>query len=414
MSTIKVILEGINNDLGKLETSNLAQANPLKYQEFKDRFSDLSKRVINSKTTVELPLALKSDYAKLSSDFDYYMAITGKNEVAEYRTMKVRDTLNTILNELSKDNYLTKEAELNYYLELLDKEKINYREFSDLINEIRYNIYKLRVSNNTYNTKTPLNTFIPFVLRDINTLLEGDSINFNIKQELGKYALDKNLIIEHFNEVIVLINLGFSKKDITQEEMLEYLTKRLYKEEDLRKEFKGRDSKIVQDLAKVTRSIIPVDVVSYVLTFKKEYLREYVFELCFGGYYKVGKKYHDAWDNIDVSLLLKRFKENGFSEVKYIAEGVIVTRKESLEKNYLASHLINLYRLFQKLEYDTYYLDCAVIAYLKDLELDVLFEYATFANNEYILDYLYKIALKNNNGKLLQSLSEADKQGLNL
>lgn len=386
MASFKTIHNLIIQDLSLLEKSNLRQANPKKYEELKNRFEELDKKVIYQEQESTLTLygdsiALLQDWASISANFEFHMKfLGGYEEVANYQINQIKSNLENILNSLNDANYEAIEIKLDEYLRLceeshlLEKESVEVR---SLIDRIEYQIYKYHVKNKT-SRKKENDAFLPFILDDINSILQDNEVSEILKEELKKYLLDVNLIIKNFKKVVMLINLGIYQKNVAEEEINN--TYEFYSFDNIFIEY-AESPTIVREIAKCI-DIHSHNEASIMNGFEeqlkqggKEYIVEYFIKRFLN---------HDGEEKAIAKII-----EYNFTDIKYLFEAILsyILEKE-FPRNYF--HIImNTKEKFNERgkNYD-YELDCAIIAYKKRIPLSCLLKYAIKNHNEYIKAYV--------------------------
>lgn len=386
--SLKILHELISHDLNVLESSNLNQANPEKYQEFKKAYYDLHRKVvlyqnssdasritINANTT----LGLKWDFAKTSSKFDFYMGfLGGSKEILNYQIEKIKGNIEGIIQDLNKDNYKEVKRKMNdalqLYQNILDK-AVSTKEIQDLVSKVHYQIYKYQVEEFLV-PSYDISLFIPLVYEDMSKILDSDASGI-IKEELNKYFLDASLVKKYFNQIVMLINMAKSNPNVSRQELEEKLNIRLYQEDDIKLEYKGidhglktyADSNFFKDLESFYYAI-------YLQCKEKEINLKEAAPVVL--YYFVRCNYHNY------ELLVHLLEEYHYTDIQYLCEAII------WEYAYAAmsifTHLKNEFARIGK-NYD-YEMDCAIIAQKEKIEPKSLVEYALKNHVEYLINYI--------------------------
>lgn len=397
-ASLKHVQELINKDIERLEKSNLRGANKEKYDELKNDYSALSRKIFSYQNSDNNGLtinpyttnALFSEFAKISANFDFYMSfMEGYKEVETYQINKVKNNLTTISNKLNKDNLKEVEDEfknaINLYKNIL-AHAIEAQEIKEIINSFNYRVYKYKIDKLTIDTTLNQDDFISFVLNDINTILEDNEVSLNIKNELQKYILDVNLIKDNFNKIIILINLGFNKKNLSKEEIENELNQNFYKEisfklpsVDLTK-YKLPEKRVsfMKDIEKIGNATIVYD-------------EEFIGALaCYIG--------NNSYDKSDILELVNYLKNIPYLDnIRYLCESILIyTHGSVIPLTWIIEGLKKIGNRSKSLNDVLIDIDSAVIAHLDIIDDRVLLNYLTdLDNHSLIIEYL----LKNNNEK---------------
>lgn len=399
MASIKTIHDCISKDLNALEKSNLRQANFRKYTEFKEAYEELDKKA-TAKEQVDAVsnntyLSLLSDWAKLSAKFDAYMSfLGGYEEIADYQVKEVTSHLQTLLNELNKDNYTVIDIKLKEYLRIIEDSSIKEQqsvEIKNLITKIKYEIYKYKVEFKNDLDTIKKENFITLIIDDINKILNDEEVTLSLKNALKKYLIDTKLIIEDFSEVINFIILGFYNKNISEEELNEELEERIY--ENLTIEYK-KDLAIEEEVQGFfdkhnSKEITIISgLINYLEHSDKEHISEYFSRHC-----------------INLVGAVDKLIEYNFTDIKYLAECILLNDNQTYYD--LPAYVYSLREDFRNRgkNYDKEF-DKAVIACRNTIPVKELAKYAAKTHNLYLEKFVLNHSVEDLISIYLISLEE--------
>lgn len=379
--SLKRIQKLIDEDLKILENSNLKQANREKYEKLKKEYQDLNKKILgyeeeNNIITLKprTAYALLNEYAIISSHFDFYMSfLGGYQEVADYQVAKIKENLSRIIKTLNKDNYEETRKKLfetwDLYTKIL-KNSLASQEVKNMYNQFNYQVYKYQIDDFVIDDfYSNYDAFLPFIMDDIQKILNGNEVPSYIKEKIARYSMDTSLIKTHFNEIIILLNLASNNRQATLEEIEAKLKEPLYKESDLIPEYHKPSQEILEyasnasyDLKKIfkifkglnekVKELVPVVII------KNNSLSETYNQVC---------------------ILL----DEGFKDIRYLAEALIVENHfdKLLDFRKAFKNSINPFIL----EFDL-----AVIAHKKEISPKYLIHYIVQTNNKYLIKYVLR------------------------
>lgn len=395
--SLKFLHELISHDLSVLECSNLNQASPEKYQEFKRAYYDLQRKVVlyqNSSDASSITinsntiLSLKWDFATLSSKFDFYMGfLGGAKEILNYQIEKIKENIESIIQGLNKDNYKEvkrkMEDALLLYQNILDK-AVSTKEIQDLVAKVHYQIYKYQVEDFLV-PNYDITSFIPFVYEDMQEILDSDAVSFLIKEEINKYFLDASLVKKYFNRIVMLINMA-SNPHVSRKELEEKLDTKLYQEDGIKPEYEGVD----KQLTEYSNSLYVEDLASF---FSSIYLQCKKEEIPLKEIAPIVFRFFMQQDYYNYELLVNLLNEYHYTDIKYLCEAIIC--EFSYQSLSVSTHLKDAFaRIGQNYDYE---MDCAVIAQKERIKADELVQYALKNHSSYLINYI----LTSENLKLL-------------
>ncbi|MDE5539147.1 MAG: hypothetical protein K2J20_01525, partial [Bacilli bacterium] len=408
-----LLQEAIRNDLMILESSNLRQANNDKYLEFKAKYESLNQQSLIVKTRRDNE-GLTTDskdmdsllwkWARISASFDIYMSYEGGYEdIVKYQRDKTKITFQRLYLKLDSTNYQEIAEQLQDSLNLyqsVSEVSLNSNEVQDLINKLKYQIYKYKLNDYVYDAGANYQSFLPFVIEDINKLIAESKVSGYIKEELQKYLFDVNLITSDFNRVARLINIATSGRRMSKTDIENYLSRTLYKESDLEKEYQApSDELIIKQYLEYDKLLIAIQK-----ALNKTNDKLNVIALIFKQ-----NKYYLIPPNPEFINMLR---ENGCDNFKYIAEAMFD------DINLLIKLRNDLVKTNPQYIYD---IDCAVIAHANELSVSDLIKYISVTNNHYLINYVLRsgkkeyfnanlrnYALKTNNEEIIAHLETND------
>ena len=396
--SLKFLHELISHDLSVLESSNLNQASPEKYQEFKRAYYDLQRKVVlyqNSSDASSITinsntiLSLKWDFATLSSKFDFYMGfLGGAKEILNYQIEKIKENMESIIQGLNKDNYKEvkrkMEDALLLYQNILDK-AVSTKEIQDLVSKVQYQIYKYQVEDFLV-PNYDITSFIPFVYEDMREILDSDVSNI-IKEEMNKYFLDASLVKKYFNQIVMLINMAKSNPHVGRQELEEKLDTKLYQEDDIKPEYKGIDNSL-NDYA---NSHYFKDLESFYYAIYVQCKKE---EIHFKEIAPIVFRFFMQHGYYNYELLVNLLNEYHYTDIKYLCEAIIC--EFSYQSLSVSTHLKNEFaRIGQNYDYE---IECAIIAQKERIKADELVQYVLKNHSSYLINYI----LTSENLKLLE------------
>ena len=394
--SLKFLHELISHDLSVLECSNLNQASPEKYQEFKRAYYDLQRKVVlyqNSSDASSITinsntiLGLKWDFATLSSKFDFYMGfLGGAKEILNYQIKKIKENIESIIQGLSKDNYKEvkrkMEDALLLYQNILDR-AVSTKEIQDLVAKVHYQIYKYQVEDFLV-PNYDITSFIPFVYEDMQEILDSDAVSFLIKEEINKYFLDASLVKKYFNRIVMLINMA-SNPHVSRKELEEKLDTKLYQEDDIKPEYE----EVAKDILTEVRERY-ID--------NMEWFYDSIYLYC--DFHNIDKKHVAPLFfasvktlQLDYESLVRILNKYGYTNIKFLGEAIV-----SLFAFLSISVLMDLKDAFARIgqNYD-YEIECAIIAQKERIRADELVQYVLKNHSSYLINYI----LTSENLKLL-------------
>ena len=374
--SINFLQKCIEEDLTLLEKSNLINAKPQKYSEFKERFNALNYKIMellkkNETTGLKIDTediySLKWEEARISVDYEFYMNfLNGNKEVLVYQINSVVSILNDLLNNINKSNYKSIEEELNSLITLYSSNSnnvLNSMVVKRTINKIKYIIYKYKMNSYIYSKSINTNDFLSFALDDINFILKDDNASITIKKELRKYILDSKLILKDFNKIIILINLAYNDIYIDEFSLTNLLNVKLYAEEDIVPEdFENLYETIALNKSNLYYPINFNDKVratAYYLSLKAENRK------------------------ID---FIKNIIDANFSYVKYLYQAILLNINNTNNSILALMETNDLFKKFGQ-NYD-YEMECAIIAQKDKLDYMSLCQYAFQYSNPVLLDFI--------------------------
>lgn len=394
--SLKFLHELISHDLSVLECSNLNQASPEKYQEFKRAYYDLQRKVVlyqNSSDASSITinsntiLSLKWDFANLSSKFDFYMGfLGGAKEILNYQIEKIKENIESIIQGLNKDNYKEvkrkMEDALLLYQNILDR-AVSTKEIQDLVAKVHYQIYKYQVEDFLV-PNYDITSFIPFVYEDMQEILDSDAVSFLIKEEINKYFLDASLVKKYFNRIVMLINMA-SNPHVSRKELEEKLDTKLYQEDDIKPEYE----EVAKDILTEVRERY-ID--------NMEWFYDSIYLYC--DFHNIDKKHVAPLFfasvktlQLDYDSLVRILNKYGYTNIKFLGEAII-----SFFVFLSISVLMDLKDAFARIgqNYD-YEIECAIIAQKERIKADELVQYVLKNHSSYLINYI----LTSENLKLL-------------
>lgn len=374
--SINFLQKCIEEDLTLLEKSNLRNANPQKYNEFKERFNALNYKIMellskNETTGLKIDTediySLKWEEAQISVDYEFYMNfLNGNKEVLVYQINSVVSVLNDLLNSINKSNYKSIEKELNSLITLYSSNSnnvLNSMVVKRTINKIKYTIYKYKMNSYIYSKSINTNDFLSFALDDINFILKDDNASITIKKELRKYILDSKLILKDFNKIIMLINLAYDNIYVDEFSLNNLLNVKLYAEEDIVPEnFESLYEAIALNESNIYNSINfndKVKATAYYLSLKVENRK------------------------ID---FIKNIIDANFSYVKYLYQAILLNFNNTNNSIFALMETNGFFKKFGQ-NYD-YEMECAIIAQKDKLDYMSLCQYAFQHSNPVLLDFI--------------------------
>lgn len=415
--SLKSLKERIDGDLGILETSNLSQVNHEKYEEFKTKYSNLNQKLLNYQTvsnpeglTLE-PItifSLNAEFAQISSEFENFMKYQGNRNIVANQIDTIKHNLESIIAKLRRSNYKEIKKELDYTIEMYSNilnNVIGLQEIDELIKRFNYQVYKYKIEDLICDDSTNITLFIPYVLEDINRILNDSQVSTCIKDKLQVYLFNTDLIKSNFNKVIILINIGIDKKQIDEKDLNNELNRNIYKESDLEKVYHPLSNDTIKRMETIlfslsTRLKIKLDTLFYRRSnvacsehdvyykqifkcFKGDLLKEIIAELCYGKFYQFCIKHND------IDLLNRTIDDliyNNFLDFRYLAESIFgnnipnpiseILRLRAALKNYGKDY--------------SYDIDCVVFAHVKEINPQDLVDYIIATESELLRRYVLK------------------------
>lgn len=334
--SLKFVQELIQKDLVLLDNSGLKSVNLDKYEEFKNSYFDLNKKVMNYQSGVDLVglnivadtvLNLKWVYARISASFDFYMSIYGTQEVLSYQITKVKTIFSDLFKRLTYENYHEVKEELEHSLNLYQdilKHTLNDFEVQEWIQRIKYRIYQFMLEDYLEYDLGDKRVFIPLVLEDISSVLEDSEVDEKIKNKLEKYSFDSGIISDHFNSVIMLIILAKKHKQYLDTELEEILNRKIYKECDLQLSYHEPSQEIKQFVEPFLDD--SYEVIKFLIHQDKYDVKEVV------SYWVVSN--HFIFSYREIARILVKYH---FSDIKYLLEAWVCNICELLSVSSLFS-----------------------------------------------------------------------------
>lgn len=435
----------VDDDLKKLEVSGLEKTNPEKYFDFKKRLSGLKQSMINDQNSDVNASFYEIQYAKISAELEMFMIYeNGQKSAQNLQNEQINSTLASFIDRLTRYNYEQIRVEFNNYLALCPERCYSDLSIQGQITFFNYQVYKFKIEDLLWDDTVDISSFINLVIQDIKAILADNLVSENIKDLLKSYLLDESLLRKNFNEVIKLINIGFTLKNASSQMLDQELKQDLYKESDLEKEFyplsvelKNRFtsfvySNVVEIIARknaiLNRCGIDMGRAKAYLENLYKYaqnpgeLRAFAFLLCYSEEYPF-LSYGTKNNGYYIPVIVDTFLQNGFTDFRYLFESILQSSKTSDESRVVImpqekakilvepKKMLILSKLAEQLKkagYDcSYEQECAVISQRDNLSPEELQWYIRKTDNEALKRYFYKNrvdSLKQTNEEVVPSL----------
>ncbi|MCX4254230.1 MAG: hypothetical protein OSJ63_03040 [Bacilli bacterium] len=374
MYNIASFKKSIEDTASIINTSGLREVNDEFFRVLSGLIRDLNLKIISyeNKLGTISPDELANDKATIAALFEFYMKEGGAKEIANNQIKTIKENLESIATKANDSNYNEVATEFEDTLKMYHgilKTASNSNIITALVAKFRYQIFKYKLKVKMLDDRININSIISFIIEDIATILEDNQVSLELKEELRKYALDVNLIREHFQEILILITLGLTKKSVTKKDISDALTSTYFYESEFQKEYHEPSDEIKKDTKDYTS-------LTYVYQSWKHNVKEYVAALLLC---VESKKWRFPEDEI------KNLVAQGFQDVKYLAEALIVNEHyEALI--YYRNIFISIDKLYAK------DFDLAVMAYRESIKPDFLADYsvnhATYGQ-EFLINYMF-------------------------
>lgn len=382
----QMILDEINNDLNRLELTGLIIVNEGKYNYFKKQYSLLKRKLLEYADDMRikgldynwnLPIDFKAHYANLTVEFDFYLKSLGGNKnIYDYRINNFLEKLQELLAKLTDDNYeeVTSQLEekISFYKKI-DGISLEDDRIRNILTEFHYKLLKYKIKKLVIDDTCSVQEYLPFIIFDIKLILNSNETPHWVREELSMYLLDSNSIVNNLVKVILLINIGLNKENVTEEELETLLSKTYYKESEIKKEYHEPSKEIKGDVSTV--SIDDIDKVFRYHSIGEE-IKEMVPAAILKNLNIYGCIKFDTITKI-VDTLISR----NFLDVKYLAEALIIHKQYELMYQFRDNYKTRSNKLY--LEFDK-----AVIAYLGDLDSKCVADYIIKSGNRYLISYI--------------------------
>lgn len=406
MAKIEDLMEIINKDIEKLDSSNLEQADAKSYFYFQKQLKQLLQRctIMNNDSSLTLLpntyLSLLSDWSKISAKIDFYLDFEGGKElIAKYQIARIKEDLRNILRSISFDNVEIAKAKLKEYLTFCENVFVNSADMTerkilvskvvevrDLIKKLEYQIYKYE-NPETRKLPNDLKEYTSLVVADIKNILKDKQISAPLKNELKKYLVDVSVIEKSFDKVVRLIMIASSNPNITEEELNSLLYVKPKKENKTRT-YIAKDLTGTQD-----------NVNDYIKKYKyfEDLVDIYIKYSEYDSIIVLWDKYKNKTDS-DVSYLIAKLVEDD-APFDYVIEGIIANSSRVTQKD-----LIDLRRELEKYgeEYVSI-LDDAVVMYKEKIWGTELIPYIRLSVNEDLIAYI--LTIKDSNDYYMDTIN---------
>lgn len=383
MADFKTLKKLLSADLQAFESSGLEYANPEKFLEFKNGYLKLSNEIARYEeqyrdgvTPYSVVEAVRNIWSGLGPSFDMYMDGWGYKEITEHKSHQIKNVINDIINKMNYDNYDKMQDELNATLTLYKDtlgDSVITEEIRALLERFNYQILKYKLRVNVIDDSN-INRYISFILEDIKSILNDSKVSLNIKKELQKYFVDRELVRNNFKIVMILINLGITKKQVTDEELKDSLAENYYRAQDIVPEYHEPSIKLMGDAQTVGRDDLDKCYRCYPEYDVKEIISA---TIC----YRISR-FEIKIDDL-VNLFVGQLVKKDFKDVKYLAEALIV-------HDYfycLSIFRDSFYNQGKDYSYEIY---CAVMAHCDKLSSNNLVKYILATDNKYLIDYIIR------------------------
>lgn len=376
----QIIMDEINSDITKLENSGISLTDLEKYNYFKEQYASLKRSLLEYANEMQLsgknydydlPMNLKTRYAKLTVEFSYYLETIGNKKIYDYRVSKILEKIEELLAKLNRDNYRdiseSLDEKLSFYSKI-DKVLLEDDRIKNVLTLIYYRLFKYKISDYEIDDICNFNLYLPFIVEDINKILDSSDIPSWLKDKLTLYLLDSKAIINDIVKVILLINIGLNNENLTEEEFLKLASKQYYRVSELQKRYVLPSQEMQKDIIGKLSGRKIEDILQYFQGGKKEYIVD-VLATYFRFY---------ANDVMSYVIVVEQAREC----IRDLGEALISNNSIDILKQFRRKHFIDT----------SFYLDLdmAVIACLKDLSADEVAEYIILTQNEYLINYIIK------------------------
>lgn len=387
MADFKTLKKLLSADLQALESSGLEYANPERFLEFKNGYLKLSNEIARYEeqyrdgvTPYSVVEAVRNIWSGLGPSFDMYMDGWGYKEITEHKSHQIKNVINDIINKMNYDNYDKMQDELNATLTLYKDtlgDSVITEEIRALLERFNYQILKYKLRVNVIDDSN-INRYISFILEDIKSILNDSKVSLNIKKELQKYFVDRELVRNNFKIVMILINLGITKKQVTDEELKDSLAEMYYRAQDIVPEYHEPSKKIIGDAGSTA-----IDDIGkcYRYESKECPVKETVPMVLIKEI-----KRNNIYDNPDSKMLkiyMEQLIEKDFKDIKYLAEALIVNDCFA----WFMALRLGIYNLGKNYDYE---FDCVIMAYCDKISPDKIARYIAISENKYLIDYIIR------------------------
>lgn len=376
----QIIMDEINSDITKLENSGISLADLEKYNYFKEQYASLKRALLayanemqlsGKNYDYDLPMNLKTQYAKLTVEFSCYLESIGNKKIYDYRVSKILEKIEELLAKLNRDNYRdiseSLDEKLSFYSKI-DKVLLEDDRIKNVLTLIHYRLLKYKIVDYEIDDICSFDLYLPFIVEDINKILDSSDIPSWLRDKLTLYLLDSKAIINDIEKVILLINIGLNNENLTEEEFLKLASKQYYRVSELQKRYVVPSKEIKNAIVQKVSHYKLDDILQ---KFQGDKTKSVTDELVY--FMVIFINEHEVHF---------RIIEHARAYMRDLGEGLILNNAFSVLKN-----------LRDKSVVDTSYfkdLDMAVIACLKDLSADEVAEYIILTQNEYLINYIIK------------------------
>ena len=327
MTNFQTLKKLLSDDLQELQSSGLELADEKTFSKFKKEYLVLSNKIVKYEeqyrdgvVPYSVVEAVRNEWNGLGARIFMYMDGWGYKNISDYKNNRIKDIINDIISRMTYYNYQDIESELNATLKLYKDalgDSIITEEIKEILERFNYQILKYKLRVNVIDD-TNINRYIAFIFEDINRILNDSEVSLNIKKELQKYVVDRELIKNNFKLVMILINLGLTQKQVTAEELKDEVAKVYYKVKDIVPEYHEPTIEII-GFAKET-GINDLDK-CYRYESKEQPIKETIPMVLIKEIQR-----NNIYDNPE-SKMFKSYVEQlinrNFKDIKYLAEALI-------------------------------------------------------------------------------------------
>lgn len=377
----EIIINDIDGNIAKLEKTGLLIIDNEKYNYFKNKFSDLKRQMLEYADDMRikgldynwnLPIDFKAHYANLTVEFDFYLKSLGGNKnIYDYRINNFLEKLQELLAKLTDDNYEEVNSQLEEkisFYKKIDGISLEDDRIRNILTEFHYKLLKYKIKKLVIDDTCSVQEYLPFIIFDIKSILNSNETPHWVREELSMYLLDSNSIVNNLVKVILLINIGLNKENVTKEELEILLSKTYYEESEIKKEYKEPSQEIIGNASTVSDDYLE-KIFEYWPSDAKEMVPAAILNNL------------RIYSCINYVPIVNTLVKNNFNDIKYLVEALLVN-------NYF-NVALGLRNLFSHRDKKYCFLfDEAVIVYREDIKPEDLAEYIIESENEYLIRYI--------------------------